>query len=138
MNKSNLKLVILFLIVLVGYFLGSTIYAMNFGSNNTLMVLCSTASALILGGLYLLFLKKKHPEIINSMVVEQNDEREKMIREKAAHYTLVFIFGLTFSLAGISIIRQDFIILFISGGFYISTLLIYLGLIAYFKKSHNY
>lgn len=134
MNKKDLKLIVLFLIVLVGYFLGSTVYALNFAPNNVLSVLSSIASALILGGLYLLFLKKKHPKVIYDMVIEQNDEREKMIREKAAHYTLISIFGLSFSMAGISIIRQDFIILFFSGGLYILLLMIYLILIAYFKK----
>ena len=134
MNKKDLKLVVLFLIIIVGYFLGSTIYALNFAPNNVLSVLSSIASAFILGGLYLLFLKKKHPKVIDDMVIEQNDERERMIREKAAHYTLIFIFGLSFSMAGISIIRQDFIILFFSGGLYILLLMIYLILIAYFKK----
>lgn len=138
MNKKNLRLVILFLIGPLGYFLGSTIYALNFEPNNALSILSSTAFSLILGGLYFLFLKKIDPKIIDDMVIEQKDERERMIREKSASYTLMSVFISSFLLALISIIRKDFITLFISGGIYILLLIIYLTLIAYFKRSHNY
>ena len=77
MNKKNLRLVILFLIGPLGYFLGSTIYALNFEPNNALSILSSTAFSLILGGLYFLFLKKIDPKIIDDMVIEQKDERER-------------------------------------------------------------
>lgn len=61
MNKNNLKLVILFLITIIGYFIGSFVYSIEFESNNTLMALSSITTSGILSGLYLLFLKKKHP-----------------------------------------------------------------------------
>lgn len=61
MNKNNLKLVILFLITIIGYFIGSFVYSIEFESNNTLMALSSITTSGILSGLYLLFLKKKYP-----------------------------------------------------------------------------
>lgn len=82
MNRKNLKLVILFLLAVIGYFIGSIVYSTKFGSNNSLMVLSSIVTSGILCGLYLLFLKKRYPQVLVDMKIEQNDEREKMIREK--------------------------------------------------------
>ncbi len=134
MNRDNLKLVILFLLAVIGYFIGSTVYSINFGSNNSLMVLSSIVTSGILCGLYLLFLKKRYPQVLANMKIEQNDEREKMIREKAGHYTLMSVFGLSFGIATIAMMRKELLILFISGGLYILLLIQYIGFTWYFKK----
>lgn len=131
-NKKNL--IYLFLIGIMGYFIGAIVYDLVSGFSRAGSHLSGFLTSALLGGLYFLYLKKKHPEILDDMTIEQHDEREKMIREKAGHCTLYFVFISTFIISMFATIKGHILMSIISGSIYVILLAIYLLLTYYFKK----
>jgi len=131
-NKKNL--VFIFLIGIMGYFLGAIVYDLVSGFSRAGSHLSGFLTATVFFGLYFLYLKKKFPKILDDMTIEQHDEREKTIREKAGHCTLYFVFASTFIISIFAMIKNHILLGIVSGSIYVILLTIYLLLTYYFKR----
>ena len=134
MKKDQYNVVLMTILTIVGYFVGSTIYVLVFKDNIILQTLTGSFTALLAALGHFGYVYKKRPELINAMFVEQNDEREKTIREKAGHLTLLFLFIILFLMTFFSLINSKIDLLLLTSGLYILSLIVYLSLTYYLKK----
>jgi|LSQX01.1.fsa_nt_gb hypothetical protein len=134
MSKSAIKLVIAGLLTVVGFFGVGVLYTLFIKEYDAFGKVVATLGAFAVVALYYLRLKKKSPEVIQEMVIEQKDEREIMIREKAGHTTLLVLFACMFILSGLGYLTDNLILLLASGGSYLLGLIIYISTMTYYKR----
>ncbi len=136
MSKSTKKVVVAALLVMVSYFMFSALYILVFDRQDSLGDIMATVGAFGVAALYYWYVSKKAPEVIMEMKIEQHDEREIMIRQKAGHVTLYVLFAGLFIITGVANLMNNLPLLLISGGTYILALIVYLSLIRYYKHKN--
>lgn len=133
---SDRKLIFILLITgLLSYFIGAGIFFLiTDGTNDITMLLFMITFGLLNLSLLYLYFKKKHPKVITDMKLEQNDEREKMIKEKASYYTLNFTFISIFAAIIVFIATESTILSFVLSVIFVILVMLYILLTYYLKN----
>lgn len=132
-NKKHL--ITMFLIGPLGYFLGTIIYELKWRNSDSMRFIFGLVTSIVLVAFYYIYLKLKNPKVLDDMKIEQDDEREKTIREKAGHITLLGMFAVLFLGTMFFFLMNKILLGIIIGSIYIVILCAYLILITYFKKT---
>ncbi len=103
--RNNIKRIIW---VLVGYFVGGSVYVINGGDDPGFSVLSKVIGAAIGFGLSDFHTYRKNPKLKGMEKILLEDERNEMIRGKASYYTYLAAIILLFALVILGEVRDDF------------------------------
>ncbi len=107
-KKMKRKNINRFIWLLVGYFAGGAVYIINGGEEPVFSILTKVIGAAIGFALSDLHAYRKNPKLKVMEKVLQEDERNQVIRDRAAYYSYFAAVVLLFSLSILGEIRNDF------------------------------
>ncbi|QNO14334.1 DUF2178 domain-containing protein [Alkalicella caledoniensis] len=97
----------LFILAIVGYFLGGTVYVLFGGENNGLRFIAAALGSAILMILGELYQFKKDPKLKGEIKILSDDERNHAIQGRAARFTLIITYITLFIIAFIGIVLRS-------------------------------
>lgn len=125
-KKMKRKNINRFIWLLVGYFVGGAVYLINGGEEPVFSVLSKIIGAAIGFSLSDLYAYRKTPKLKVMEKVIQEDERNKVLRDRAAYYSYFAAIVLMFSLSIIGEIRGDFYMTYGSAVFVLLLMVIHM------------
>lgn len=123
-----------FLIGLGGFFLGTVIFGLFGGEVMAYRLLAGLVTAGILKMLSDLNDFKKHPKLKKQISIEDKDERNQVIREKAGYVTLKVTFAILLVIVFTGAIMEDRFISYGAAGLSVAILTINWSSIHYWNK----
>ncbi len=124
--KMKQKNINRFIWLLVGYFVGGAVYIINGGEEPVFSILSKIIGAAIGFALSDLYAYRKNPKLKVMEKVLQEDERNKVIRDRAGYYSYFASIIILFGLSIIGEIRNDFNMTYGSAVFALLLMLIHI------------